>query len=1380
MRSRTSVTVKQPPSRRRITGRVSHRLLYPLIAFLGLAGVFVLYEYVHVPRQQAELSREVFRTLAITGDQVQQRIEGLALVLQALKRQEEQERPRAKGKVRDRKRNQFLRNTGVLAYQGCPGEQKKPPQATRAPATRSSPGRSLSMRFAYAGGGYVLQLEYRDGPFQACARADFQEIVRPLLAEIPPGLFDELLISTSGGQVIFQTREGEHRVTNLLRWLEQGQAMAAAPQEKSSAAKEAAPADALRARVEMPSGSSTRDVFLGDSRYTAFLQPILMQLGEGETASTQSTFLALLRTAIPGTEARLLLCGLMNSQAVRTSSRVIPRYLITWTVFGLLGFALLSYPMTKVRMLNPAERLRRTEGFFMGLSIAGGIFIATLLILYGWRSMTLDLTDHYLAKISGSIDEHLRDELTGGMEFLDSLLFTEELASDRRQADAQAPDTSCADDLGLAQTVRMIPRAKIRHLQVIVQKGRKPTTTPLPWDPEFELAFWADARGNQRIKWTSRDLPSPATCIARFEFFQGLVEGEPWHLRSRNGSVREFRLESVYSPNTAEHVPVLAQLHPRPERRSNWVAGTAISLKSIVHSILPPGYGMAVIGPSGLVLFHPNPSRIRRENLFRGTDRPAALRAAVFSRSPGYVTARYLGTLHRFYITPFQSITGWPLMLVVFRDLRTDVAMHVEVILLFAILGLLSAVFHAVMWWLICRDGKISLEDLQLVFWPHPENDSAYQSIKMSQWLAFILFLQWILVGGAHSLLAASLVWPLLCTIQIYLRTGWNFDVFARMRFVSLGMFLALLAVVVLTEEGWQRGFLLVNLLMLALLFAWEDNAARQRTPKRRDLTAAPPAGSAQLVALWRRYVAAAAPMFFVVGMLPAVAYYRIAFEYQQILFARSGQVLLLEALGKRDERIEDRYLHRLGRVVHNRRQNPQLNARREDQTDRYDLVLAPPPELATPTAAINPVLNFLAQLTYWFPNPEAAAARQLTLNQSPASDYDWLLIGPNSLQIRRKSEPGQAWEPIATWWLPALFDPTPGPWQMLTFRTLVVIILTGLSLVLLLLLVRFLVRRTVEEVFRGQAAAPPWPPLSNGWFEKLLDAPAGRRILVVEASGYSILQGLRTDDPRLEVISIPGQPAGDSPWKAGSPEKPLVVLDAFEYADDDERWTRSKVGLLETLLFQKPRAIILLAKEHPETRSLDRIAELQGSSAPNREHLVALHRRFLWILGQFEVFRYGDWPQAGAGPETEAACRELWDFFTPGEKLVLYQVAQDGWVNPQNADAIRYLCRRGLISLAPMWRVDHPGLSAFLEKASVAEEVHQHQTRVGTSDWQLARSLFVVAAMLLLAMVLSTQEQSVTTLVGWLGALAGSIPAVIRLLSLGRGQANHGGAEAA
>ena len=1354
--------MKQSPSRRRIAGRVSHRLLYSLVAFLGLAGVFVLYEFVHVPRQQAELSREEFRTLAITGDQIQQRIEGLALVLQALKRL-------------DRKRDQFLRNTGVLAYQSCPREQEQPQQtrgARRAPAIASWPGRSLSMRFAYAGGGYYLELDYRDGPFRACARAAFEEIVRPLLAEIPAGLFDELLISTAGGQVIFQTREGEHRVTNLLRWLEQGRAVPAAP-------KEASPAEALRARVEMPAGSSTREVFLGDSRYTAFLQPVLMQLGEGEITSTQSDFAALLRTANPGTEARLLLCGLMNSQAVRTRSRAIPRYLITWTVFGLLGFALLSYPIIKVRMLNPAERLRRTEGFFMGLSIAGGVFTVTLLILYGRHSVALDLTDHYLARVSGSIDQSLRDELARGMEFLDSLLFTEELASDRRQADAQAQDTSCADDPGFAQTVRMIPRGEIRQLQVIIQENGKRTATPLPWDPEFDLAFWADAGGNQRIKWTSRDQPTPATCIARFEFFQGLLQGKPWHLKSPTGSVREFRLESVYSPNTAQHVPVLAQLQPRPERRANWIAGTAISLKSIVHSILPPGYGMAVIDPSGLVLFHPNPSRIKRENLFRETDRPAALRAAIVSRNPGYVTARYRGTLHRFYITPFQSITGWPLMLVVFRDLRMDAAMHVEVILLFASLALLAAVFHAVMWWLICRDGKISLEDLQLVFWPHPENESAYQAIEIFQWLAFILLLLWILLSGAYSLLAASLVWPLLCSIQIHLRTGWNFAVFARMRFLCRTMFLFLIAVVVFTEEDWQRGFLLVSLVLLATLFAREDKANRQRTPKAEQLTPAPSAGSEQRTGLWRRYVAAAAPMFFVMGMLPAVAYYRIAFEYQQVLFARGGQALLVEALRKRDERIEDRYLRQLGRRVHDPWQDPQVKTRREDQTDRYDLALAPPPEPGTPTAAVNPVLNFLAQLTYWFPDPEAAAARQLTMNQGAASEYDWILMDRHSLQMRRKSASGQGWEPIATWWLPSLFYSLPGPRQALTFRTLLVSLLAGLSLFLLFLLIRFLVRRTVEGVFRGQWSVPPWQMLSENKFRQLLDAPAGRRILAVETPGSSGLKLLPKDDSRVEVISIPGQPAGESPWKAVSPEKSIVVLDAFDYAAEDDRRTRSKLGLLETLLSQKEKAVVLLVKAHPEMRSLDRIAELQGGSAPSRENLVALHRRFLWILGRFEVCRYGDWPQADAAAETEAAWRELWDSCTPDEKLVLYQVAEDGWVNPQNSNAIRHLCRRALISQVPMWRINQPGLRAFLDDARVAEEVHQHQSRVGTSDWQLARSLFVVGAMLLLAMVLSTQEQSAPAVIGWLGALAGSIPAVIRLLSFGRGRADQGGAEA-
>jgi len=49
---------------------------------------------------------------------------------------------------------------------------------------------------------------------------------------------------------------------------------------------------------------------------------------------------------------------------------------------------------------------------------------------------------------------------------------------------------------------------------------------------------------------------------------------------------------------------------------------------------------------------------------------------------------------------------------------------------------------------------------------------------------------------------------------------------------------------------------------------------------------------------------------------------------------------------------------------------------------------------------------------------------------------------------------------------------------------------------------------------------------------------------------------------------------------------------------------------------------------------------------------------------------------------------RVLWSGLTASERLVLYQLALDGWANPKNASAIQQLERKQLIYKVPMYRV--------------------------------------------------------------------------------------------
>jgi hypothetical protein len=124
-----------------------------------------------------------------------------------------------------------------------------------------------------------------------------------------------------------------------------------------------------------------------------------------------------------------------------------------------------------------------------------------------------------------------------------------------------------------------------------------------------------------------------------------------------------------------------------------------------------------------------------------------------------------------------------------------------------------------------------------------------------------------------------------------------------------------------------------------------------------------------------------------------------------------------------------------------------------------------------------------------------------------------------------------------------------------------------------------------------------------------------------------------------------------------------------------------------------------------------------------------------------------------------------LWSFLTATERLVLYQLALDGWANPKNTAALQQLERKLLIYKAPMYRVMNESFRRFVESPEHAEEIAHWERNEQQSTWRALRLFLTVIAIGAGMWLLYAQAELFQVGVGYVVAIGTLLTAVTGLL---------------
>jgi hypothetical protein len=124
-----------------------------------------------------------------------------------------------------------------------------------------------------------------------------------------------------------------------------------------------------------------------------------------------------------------------------------------------------------------------------------------------------------------------------------------------------------------------------------------------------------------------------------------------------------------------------------------------------------------------------------------------------------------------------------------------------------------------------------------------------------------------------------------------------------------------------------------------------------------------------------------------------------------------------------------------------------------------------------------------------------------------------------------------------------------------------------------------------------------------------------------------------------------------------------------------------------------------------------------------------------------------------------------LWASLSTTERLVLYQLARDGWSNPKNLAAIQQLESKQLVRRNPMYQIINESFRRFVLSPEHAEEIARWEKLEQQSTWHAMRFVVIAIGIGFAGWFLYSQAAFSQAVVDYIAALAKLLTAVGGLL---------------
>jgi hypothetical protein len=1271
----------------------SPRILLPMAAVLLLLSGFLFYYFLIISRQEAALDDRSFRRLAAVSAQLRDLVGNYAEVMQ--RSPEENFRAFVAEQVPD------LKLLGLKPEDKCPVT-------------------GPSIRPIVRDDGDALQFVVGS----ACAYVRLDTAVSPLLSGTSRQMFDEVLLTNSKGRVLYQTQTADVLANDLSSFLQTAQG-GSQPKNPPAAKSDSSPdnkppateKDTPYAAAFMSASQSSNlvTISVAGTLYRAYLVPVPLATSDPGQASEKTV---------------LVLCGLIRQDKFRSDGRSVPGILVTTLVLTVLLVIVATWPLLKFSTMRPTERVPRNAGLYYALSATATIVMLIVLVI-DLRYVFYDPeTDANLKSLEIAIDSNLGRELKQALRVLDGIAHSDYFKKENFTDHTKTAVVGCTPEqkekpLNTEQNVLRLPGMQLAEY------------------PYFRRVFAYDGSAFEQLKWTVDPTEPPSLRVCARSYFNDTIRNQLWYLKDDIAGPR-FRVEPIYSKLSGEFLAVIAEPAPAaPEAAPETprVLTMVTPLLSLIHPVLPPDYGFAVIDEAGKVLFHSDAAKNGRENFFDESSNSGELRAAITARRQTWLSVNYSGVDHRVFISPFSSIQHSPWYLITFSNLATAGTDRVERLVLFSALVLIYfavVIVPTAFILMLLRANRV------LWIWPTEEKLGSYYHLILTLIVVVLLFYSLAFRAGPSDLLVFSVQVPILSVLLAFFkltsRDQWIAWTAGAMALSGLVMFLANFHP---NDWGFYLSFMLICVAYFFLslkpvterLHAWAWTrtigcSGYKETPQRKEW--APSFLTTFSVACFCLLVMAAAA--------PCIALFKSAYDHEENMSTRREQLLTMQELEARENRVIQQYFNvQLSDQKQSQKQVYAddlakwlfLRRRLEDEKlDVYDVVfkdqragqifkLGAPPRHMEPPQLLNTLAANL-------PFSHGSLTSRLSQNAADLSQWEWDNEGTNRIRVHPNYDPaiehsGGSAQTLALAKL--VFNDPVFLTQELAYDLDVLqpwpfFVLVAAPLFLLLIGMYFSVRSTLRKMFLVNMKMPDALP------EITLDKAIARHknliLLSLPCSEKSIALESRKDVSTIDLVHFIHDKQG-LPKSAGN----IVALDHFEVDMDDDAANEKKLELLEHLVRSKKTVLIittidpLFYLESAANGSID-------TSASSRERSRMLQR---WgrVLADFTKFRLKAEPMKCS----KACYRILWSSFTRNEQAAFYGLARDGWANHKNHAALEHLLLRGLIRRTPMFEIapEYADFAEYIRHAVTREERESWDVRHAPEflDWDGLRVMFII-----------------------------------------------------
>ena len=479
--------------------------------------------------------------------------------------------------------------------------------------------------------------------------------LQPLLDElVVPDTFADVLVADEKGNIIVhrpdKERSADTRLERLDRLLRQ--------ETEGRRNLTIQPDDSTRTVSLWEQLPLQRSVRLGESEYYLYAQAVPIDSWRHDESKNQGG----------AGRVKLIVVGLVPVTEVMWQALAIPHGVSLMLIF--LSFALtFTLPLIKLATMGPRDRLGLPDALGCMLFSMMGAALLTFTIgawgLHNNATSTADEklpADNNLQSAASTIQTKFEAELRGLLWRLTELTKGDNVWNHS---------------------------GKCVAIDIKTRKTRACFGVSFPWStpPFVHTAIRVDPLGNILSLNTIRRTSILTRNVQGRHFVRAVWAGDLLHLKPKPGqsdiSPVGFSIEPIYAWDDGEFGTMLAawvEKSPNDalrakesdgaveEFRTRDVVAIRTRLISLVGTVVPIGYGYAVINDDGQVLYAADKNRNLRENLFSETDHDVQLKSLVGAKTNGTIRVNYRGRAHVMHVSRLLEPLPWTL--IVYRDTR--------------------------------------------------------------------------------------------------------------------------------------------------------------------------------------------------------------------------------------------------------------------------------------------------------------------------------------------------------------------------------------------------------------------------------------------------------------------------------------------------------------------------------------------------------------------------------------------------------------------------------------------------------------------------------------------------------------------------------------